>query len=132
MVRESEAMGVQVRAVDFVGVAVPDMQQGKVFYRDTLGLAPLYEGDGWAEYDTGNVALALYHDADAPSGAPSTRNAVVALAVPDIHAAVAELRGKGVAVVQEVEEYDPCYMATVTDPFGNAVMLHQRKDGTAG
>lgn len=125
-------MDVQVRAVDFVGVAVPDMEQAKAFYRDSLGLTPLHESDGWAEYDTGNVAIALYSHPDAAASAPSMRNAVVALAVPDIRAAVAELQAKGVGVLQEILEYEPCYMATVMDPFGNSIMLHQRKDGTAG
>jgi len=122
----------QVRAVDFIGVAVPDMAQAQAFYRDGLGLAVLFESDGWSEYDAGNVAVALYKHEDAAQGAPSLRNAVVAFAVPDIRAAVEDVRQRGLSVVQEVEEYEPCFMATVHDPFGNAVMLHQRKDGTAG
>jgi len=122
----------RVRAVDFVGIAVPDMARAQAFYRDVLGLAPLFESDGWAEYDAGNVAVSLYHDEGAAAGEPVSRNATVAFAVPDVRAAVEELRREGSRVLQEVEEYPPCFMATVTDPFGNTVMLHQRKDGTAG
>ena len=58
--------------------------------------------------------------------------ATVMLAVDDLAAAVAELRGKGVPVLLEPAESPVCYLAMATDPDGNRVGLHQRKDGTAG
>lgn len=122
----------RVRAVDFVGVSVPDMAEAQAFYRDGLGLVPLSEGDDWAEYDAGNVTVSLYRDRDATAGEPSSRNAVLALAVSDIPSAVKELRERGSRVLQDVADYPPCFMAMVTDPFGNTIMLHQRKDGSAG
>ncbi len=125
-------IALQVRGVDFVGVAVPDMAKAQAFYRDTLGLTPSSEGEAWAEYDAGNVTVSLYRDESAVAGDPSQRNATLALAVADIAGAVEELRRSGAKVLQEVEEYPPCYMAVVSDPFGNSVMLHQRKDGTVG
>ena len=121
------------RGVDFVGIAVADIGAAKEFYGGKLGLGYLGDfGERWAEYDAGNVAVSLYHDEGAAAGEPVSRNATVAFAVPDVRAAVEELRREGSRVLQEVEEYPPCFMATVTDPFGNTVMLHQRKDGTAG
>jgi predicted enzyme related to lactoylglutathione lyase len=56
----------------------------------------------------------------------------VALAVDDVRAAVAELRGKGVRIVVEPVETADCWLAIVADPDGNLVYVHQRKDGTAG
>jgi predicted enzyme related to lactoylglutathione lyase len=49
-----------------------------------------------------------------------------------VRAAVAELRGKGVAVLSEPYETGICFLATIADPDGNRLILHQRKDGSAG
>jgi predicted enzyme related to lactoylglutathione lyase len=126
-----------VRAVDFVGIPVRDMEAAKIFYGDVLGLpAAAAFGGRWAEYDAGNVTLAVIQvDASEwtgqSSGSWQTRVAV-ALAVTDVKATIAELEKKGVKVTSEVQDFPPCYMAMVEDPDGNSVFLHQRKDGTAG
>jgi predicted enzyme related to lactoylglutathione lyase len=44
---------------------------------------------------------------------------------------VEALRGQGVRVLAESEESSVCHMATISDPDGNRLYLHQRKDGTA-
>ncbi len=127
----------RVRGVDFVGIAVSDMAAARDFYGNLLGLAAVGEfGDSWAEYDAGNVTLSLIL-ADAQAIARRLEAGPdaaigVALAVPDVAAAVAELRQKGVPVTVDTTEFPPCFMATVQDPSGNWVWLHQRKDGTAG
>jgi predicted enzyme related to lactoylglutathione lyase len=56
----------------------------------------------------------------------------IGFAVEDLHDAVAELRSNGIEPVLEPREFNPCFVAAVRDPFGNLIMLHQRKDGTAG
>ncbi len=122
----------RVRAVDFVGVPVPDMARAQEFYRDVLGLAPLSEHSGWSEYDAGNMTVSLFTEQGMRNPSPSMRNALLALAVEDMATALAEVTGKGAAIVQETAEYTPCYMAIIADPFGNSIILHQRKDGTAG
>jgi predicted enzyme related to lactoylglutathione lyase len=71
--------------------------------------------------------MALFLDAQKPGG-----NATIALAVEDVWAAVEELRAKGVPVLMEPVESPVCYQASVQDPDGNQLILHQRKDGTAG
>jgi predicted enzyme related to lactoylglutathione lyase len=120
---------VKVRAIDFVVLKVSDTERSAAFYRDTLGLDfPMNEdGPVWKEFDTPPVAMALLRD-------PSDRgaNALIALAVEDVAAAVEELRGKGVKVVMEGVESPVCYQAVIEDPDGNTLLLHQRKDGTAG
>ncbi len=127
----------RVRGVDFVGIAVSDMAAAREFYGDALGLHPVGEfGENWAEYDAGNVTLSLIlADEQAirrrlEAGPDAAIG--VAVAVPDVAAAVAELREKGVPVAVDPTEFPPCFMATVQDPSGNWVWLHQRKDGTAG
>ena len=127
----------QVRGVDFVGIAVSDMAAAKEFYGGVLGLRPAGEfGDAWAEYEAGNVTLGLIK-ADAAAiakrlAAGPDATIGVAIAVPHVAAAVAELREKGVPITTDTVEFPPCFMATVQDPSGNWIWLHQRKDGTAG
>ncbi|MBI3971439.1 MAG: VOC family protein [Chloroflexi bacterium] len=118
-----------VRAIDFVVVNVSDIDRSMRFYRDTLGVAfPLTEdGAGWKEFDTPPVAMALRLDRQNPGA-----NAAIALAVEDVRAAVEELRAKGVTITIEPGESDVCYAAMIQDPDGNLLLLHQRKDGTAG
>ena len=87
----------------------------------------------WVEFTAGNVTLAVAElPAASAAAAGRTGGATVALAVPDVRAAVEALRGQGVRVLSEPEETPVCHIATISDPDGNHVYLHQRKDGTAG
>lgn len=126
----------QVRAVDFIGVPVADMDAAKEFYGGHLGLRQTSGSEGWSEYEAGNVTISLIHVGAEVIAARGAQDPLgmggVALAVPDVRAALEELRQKGVQIVQETVEYPPCFMATLADPSGNYVWLHQRKDGTAG
>jgi len=121
------------RAVDFVSYSVTDMDRSEAFYRDVLGLdvevargAPGTRASGYMELEAGGTAIALVV---LPQLHP---NAIVALAVEDVGAAVEELRGKSVPIAMEPIETPVCFMAVVTDPDGNQILLHQRKDGTFG
>jgi predicted enzyme related to lactoylglutathione lyase len=124
----------KTKAVDFVCYNVADMQKAVEFYRDTLGLSlsSTYE-QLWAEFEIGGVTLAL---CGPPWGTPPQPGcqggAAVALAVDDVPASVAELRAKGVAILQDTMDSPVCLMATIADPDGNRLWLHQRKDGTCG
>lgn len=125
-----------VRGIDFVGIAVGDMDAAKAFYGGTLGLPEIGGFSGnWAEFDAGNVTLALIK---AEQGAIDQRVAVgpyaaigVALAVPDVAQAVAALRAAGAPITMDRNEFPPCFIAMAQDPSGNHLWLHQRKDGTA-
>jgi catechol 2,3-dioxygenase-like lactoylglutathione lyase family enzyme len=119
----------RIRAIDFVVVNVSDLDRAGRFYRETLGMDfPLTEDSPrWRELDSPPVALALRLDQAEPGV-----NAAIALAVEDVGAAVAELRAKGVPVVLDRVESEACYSALIRDPDGNLLLLHQRKDGTAG
>lgn len=127
----------QVRGIDFVGVAVNDIDAAKAFYGDVLGLPQTGGfGDNWVEYEAGNLTLSLIKG-DAAAIAKRIEAGPyaaigVALAVPDVKAAIEELKQKGVTVSMDAQEFPPCFTAMVQDPTGNYVWLHQRKDGTAG
>jgi predicted enzyme related to lactoylglutathione lyase len=121
------------RAIDFVSYAVSDMDKAEAFYRDVLGLEvevprgePGTRGNGYMELDAGGTAIALVA---LPELHP---NAIPALAVADVAAAVAELRAKGVPIPMDTIETPVCFMAVAADPDGNRILLHQRKNGTAG
>ena len=119
----------KVRAIDFVAVNVSDMARAKQFYRDTLGMDfPIWDDTPrWQEFQSEPVALALREDKQGPG-----INAAIALAVEDVSAAVEELRAKGVTIESGPRESGVCYGALIRDPDGNLLILHQRKDGTAG
>lgn len=123
----------KVRAVDFISCAVTDMDRSEAFYRDVLGLEvevargePGTRASGYMEFDAGGTAIALVALPDLHP------NALPALAVEDVAAAIEELRGKGVTIAMDPIETPVCFMAVVADPDGNRILLHQRKDGTAG
>jgi predicted enzyme related to lactoylglutathione lyase len=120
------------KAVDFVSYTVNDMDRAEAFYRDVLGLdvttprgKPDTRANGFMELEAGGTVIGL-------TAMPPHPNAIVALAVDDVGAAVEELRGKGVPIAMEPIETPDCYMAAVADPDGNQILIHQRKDGTAG
>ena len=123
----------KAKAVDFVSYSVTDMDKAEAFWREQLGLdvevargEPGTRGNGYMELDAGGVAIGLV-------AMPQTHpNAMVALAVDHVGKAVEELRGKGVPIAMETMDTPVCYMAVIEDPDGNKILLHQRKDGTAG
>jgi lactoylglutathione lyase len=124
----------EARAADFIGYTVTDLDRSNTFYRDVLGLKPSSSGDGWAEYDLNNVTLSIFVSSEpgATGNGASPGGGAVAIAVPDVAAAVQELRGKGVPVVMDIMEFPSCHTAMIADPDGNRIYLHHRSDGTAG
>ena len=80
------------------------------------------------EFEVGNVTLDLGTFSPEDVG----KGACLGLVVDDVKGAVEELREKGVKVLHEVWESPVCLVATIADPDGNKIYLHQRKDGTAG
>jgi predicted enzyme related to lactoylglutathione lyase len=122
------------RGVDYVFYSVSDLDRSVAFYRDVLGLPfdYIYEG-WWAEFNVQPVSVALCGPPAGTAPQPGDRGgATVALAVPDVREAVEDLRERGVIIVAEPLETPVCFIATVADPDGNRITLHQRKDGTAG
>lgn len=120
----------KVLGIDFIVSNVTDIEKAKAFYTETLGIdAPFVEGKGWVEFDTHPVAFAL--GVPPPNWAKPPVTAL-ALAVEDVHAAVNELREKGVEVLVEPMETSVCTMAYIADPDGNPIFLHRRHDGSVG
>jgi len=121
----------KIRGADFIMYQVSDLATAARFYRETLGLPQeIYSEEWqWAEFNCGNVTLALHGGNPPPAAASGAR---LALAVEDIHAAFAELKKLGARVLNEPADHQVCWHVDLLDPDGNPVILHQRSDGTFG
>ena len=125
----------KVERVDYIRVPVTDIEQAKHFYGELLGLKlnPNSPSDDWLEYEAGNVTLAVMtphtHDYAFTALPPST----IALRVPDLEAARAELEAAGLEPA-EMWDSGKCNGVGVSDPAGNRILLHRRyapyPDGT--
>jgi predicted enzyme related to lactoylglutathione lyase len=121
----------KVRGTDFVMYQVSDLATAARFYRETLGLpqAMYSEEWHWAEFNCGNVTLALKGGEQLPKAMAGGR---IALAVEDVQATFAELKAKGARIVGEPVDYSVCQAVEILDPDGNTIILHHRADGTFG
>ena len=119
------ATEVKVTGIDFVGYLVKDPKRAIEFYKSNLGLTPTWEQEQGAEFDLADGStFGLWHMTDG-TWHPS---AGAFFAVPDLKAAVAELKRRGVKLpMGEGFEGPVCHMAAVEDSEGNIFMLHQRK-----
>jgi catechol 2,3-dioxygenase-like lactoylglutathione lyase family enzyme len=115
----SDALGRLIRAshVDFIAVPVQDLARADAFYGEILGLArnPHSSGDKWVEYETGNLTIAL-----------SMYGGVLALRVPGVDEARAELEEDGLKFAMDTFDSGVCHGAPFSDPDGNHLQLHRR------
>ena len=122
-----------IKGTDFVYYQTDDIDRSIEFYRDTLGLEMYghFEEMKWAEFNAGNTTLAI-NDPSAfdPDASAKPGGSAVAFAVDDVEEAIKELEAKGVKVTVPFNESPVCHFACITDPDGNTVWLHCRKDGT--
>ena len=117
----------QVERVDFVSFLTQDVPRAKRFYTEVLGLEVETEGESDMELRCGQVTLDIFDPSSiGQSFAPSP--AGLALRVPDVDAARAELEAKGVQFDGETIETSVCKQAWFKDPDGNSLMLHRRYD----
>ena len=117
---------IDVTGVDYIRVPATDINAAKHFYGEILGLPDgPSQHDDWVEYQAGNVTLAVMtpetHDGEFAPLPSST----IALGVPDVAAAKAQLEAAGVEV-GELWDNGICTGAGVDDPAGNRILLHHR------
>ncbi len=123
----------QPRGIDFFVYIVSDIARSADFYENTLGLTlKSWEGSGWVEFAVGDTQTVLALRLDPEGAGADVQGGAVALAVDDVGQAVDELRQLGVDIILEPGEQASCYAAGISDPDGNLILLHSRKDGTAG
>ena len=117
----------EVTHVDYIRVPVDDIDAAKHFYGEILGLPrnKHLDHEDWVEDEAANVTLAVMtphsHDQEFVVMPPGT----IALGVPDVAAAKAELEAKGLEV-GEMWDSGVCNGVGVSDPAGNRILLHHR------
>lgn len=115
-----------VERTDFVSVPVADLERSARWYADTLGLEQTGHGQ-WPEFRLGeNLFLYLLDPTNIGQEFQGPHTSAIALRVPDVAAAKAELEERGVAFDGDVFDTGVCHMAHFRDPDGNALMLHRR------
>ena len=115
-------------------IPVGDVETGVAFYRDTLGLPFLFAAPPqMAFFDCGGVRLLV---GVLPAGEPAQRGSAIYFRVPDIHAAHANLRDKGVRfraaphVVHRTPDSE-LWLSEFTEPDGNPLALMAETPRTA-
>jgi catechol 2,3-dioxygenase-like lactoylglutathione lyase family enzyme len=117
---------VQVERTDFISVPVTDLERSTAWYRDTLGLEQTSHG-AWPEFQLGeNVSLYLIDPTNIGQEFRGPHTSSIALRVPDVAEARAELESRGVEFHGETFDSGVCHMAFFADPDGNELMLHRR------
>jgi len=118
---------IDVTRVDYIRVPVDDIGKATHFYGEVLGLPQNMhlDHDDWIEFEASNVTLAVMtphtHDYEFTPLPPTT----LALGVPDVAAAKAQLEAAGLEV-GDVWDSGVCNGVGVTDPAGNRILLHHR------
>jgi catechol 2,3-dioxygenase-like lactoylglutathione lyase family enzyme len=114
-----------VERVDFVSFLTQDIARAKRFYAGVIGLEIETEGPSDMEFRAGQVRLDIFDPSSVGQPfAPSP--AGLALRVPDVAEARADLESKGVEFEGETLDTGVCHMAFFSDPDGNKLMLHRR------
>ena len=116
---------ISVERADFVSVPVQDMERAKRFYSETLGIHSPNLDKGWPEFETGTVSLYLV-DPTQFGEEFKPHSAHIALRVPDVAEARAQLEEAGIEFQGETLDTGVCHMAFFADSEGNALMLHRR------
>ena len=117
----------QAERVDFIAVPTTDRARAARFYEDTLGLERNPNStDTWIEFETGNVTLALVTPTEIGLEFEPLPFGSIAIRVPDVEAAKAELQENGVEFSGDTWDSGVCHGAVFKDPDGNGLLLHHR------
>ena len=114
-----------IQELDFILLPTQDLQRARAFYGETLGLTIDTDSSRWVEVLAGGVTLALWEPESMGRPFAPTPNPI-ALRVPDVAAARAELEAAGVTFAGDIIDSGVCHMANFADPDGNRLMLHRR------
>ena len=117
-----------ITGVDFVSVPTRDLERAVAFYGETLGLprSAYMPERNFAEFETGTVTLNVLNPEKMGVGSFQPNANHVALHVEDVAAARARLEERGVTFAGDIFDTGVCHMALLSDPDGNALMLHHR------
>jgi methylmalonyl-CoA/ethylmalonyl-CoA epimerase len=118
-------MPTPIRNIGQIAINTHDIPRAVAFYRDALGLEYLFEAGPLAFFLCGDVRIMLSVAESSEFDHPSS---IVYFRVDDIHAARAELAGRGVPfedephLIAELEDHD-LWMTFFRDPDRNYLGL---------
>lgn len=113
-----------ITGIAFTMYPVSDMARARAFYEGVLGLKQSgLVSDAWVEYEIGGGTFGIGNFEQV--GKPGTAQSL-ALEVADMGAYRAMLAPHGVTL-PEAYETPVCFIAHVSDPDGNKVVIHQLK-----
>ena len=113
----------RVKLVDFVSVPTRDASRAIAWYREVLGLPESEFTEG--ELEAPNVTFSFW-EPERDNLPFVASEAGVALRVPDVAAARAELEARGVEFLADTWDSGVCHFAAFRDPDGNTLILHRR------
>lgn len=120
------AAGIGISRIGQIAVNAHDVERAAAFYQDTLGLKLLFKaGPGLAFFDCGGVRLMLTRPEKPEFDHPGS---ILYFAVPDIQAAHASMKEKGVRfedephVIARMPDHD-LWMTFFRDSEGNLMGL---------
>ena len=117
---------IEAQRADFVLVPTRDLERAIEFYGGTLGLQRSNAHPQWAEFELGNVTLAIGSPEQVGWEFDPLPKGAIAIRVPDVAAARAELEDGGFDFEGETIDSGVCHMAFFSDPDGNGLLLHHR------
>jgi predicted enzyme related to lactoylglutathione lyase len=110
-----------LKRVQSVYYTVKDMNRAVDFYQNVFGMKLKFrDGDKWAQFDGGNVSVALSCPEESAS---AEGGAVVALEVDDMAAYEAKLKAAGAVVIQRRDMGSHGSVVAFRDTEGNIVQL---------
>jgi catechol 2,3-dioxygenase-like lactoylglutathione lyase family enzyme len=118
-----------VKDLAFVAYPSDNVAGTRAWYENTLGLtfAGPYIEDGVEKYNEAHLATSCFSlMASEWVGRPPGAGAGAAFEVDDLDAAIRELRDKSITI-DDVFDGPVCKQASIKDPEGNKVTLHQRR-----
>ncbi|MFZ2855216.1 MAG: VOC family protein [Rhodocyclaceae bacterium] len=121
------------KEIKVIALAVDDLARAEHFYRDTLGLAPAFEGDREVGFRIGKQVIMLKPVADGWYARPSAElNPRVTIATEHAPQTEHELRARGVRISDPVQPYaeDGFYVGAFLDSEGNKLWFCSLLAGT--
>lgn len=116
-----------LKRVQCVYYTVKDMDRAVAFYEDTFGLKLKFrDGQRWAQFDGGNVSIAL---ASPEESASLEGGAVTALEVDDIEPYERKITSAGCEIVQRRDMGSHGRVLAFRDQEGNIVQLFAKAVG---
>ena len=96
----------------------------RLFLSDKLGLSGTDIGEGWIIFDAPEADLGVH---PLEGGEPPSGTASISFYCDDLEATVAELKGRGVEFVQEIEDHGYGFVTHFRAPGDFKVQLYQAK-----